>query len=480
MFSLLSILIHLTNSIFSGLYASQFLKSKQNKKIIIALWSVIYFAVQVVVFDVLLSRYPFNNMVGAIINVILLIGMQLIFFRREISRQLFVSFSFVAGKEIVKYVVSVANFALGAFIGKWINTLVIQGKIATDSQVDVANNILMATMCLVGTILYAVIMGIYLLLINKKYVRKEYQLQVGEIVFLILPSIAAICISITLRMMILTVENGTTTLIFNTVPATLFWIPVICIMLLGGVIANVILFQNVVHYHEENRKRTLLENQVLQMQKEVQEIQDIYTDMRGLRHDLRGHINNITQYVKKHNRDDDDDELNRYIRNMEETVSKLDFGYQSGNPITDIIIHQKRQDAERAGIKFSVDFRYPKELQIDVYDIGVILNNALENAIEATSLVEADKYISLHSYIKGNLFFIEVDNNFVRDIVMNKESGLPESNKADKKFHGMGLTNIQRCARKYKGDIDIVIDTSNQKQQIFNLTVMLNGKPADQ
>ena len=79
--------------------------------------------------------------------------------------------------------------------------------------------------------------------------------------------------------------------------------------------------------------------------------------------------------------------------------------------------------------------------------------------------------------MKGNLFFIEVENSFAREIVMNKESGLPESSKANKKFHGMGLINIQRCARKYKGDIDIVIGTSKQKQQIFNLTVMLNGKP---
>lgn len=479
MFNTLSILIHITNSIFSGLYTSQFLKSKQNKKITIALWSVIYFGVQVVIFEVLHNQYPFNNMVGAIINVILLMGMQLIFFPWEISNQLFVSFSFVAGKEIVKYVVSVANFALGDFICKWINLLVMQGKIATDSQVETANSIMVTLMCLASTILYAAIMGIYLLLINKKYVRKEYHLKVGEKVFLILPSIAAICISITLRMMILTVENGTTALIFNTVPETMFWIPVICIMLLGTVIANVILFQNVVQYHEENRKRALLENQVFQMQKEVQEIQDIYTDMRGLRHDLKGHINNIMQYVKKHN-DSDDEELNGYIRKMEETVSKLDFGYQSGNPITDIIIHQKKQEADRAGVKFLVDFSYPKEVQIDVYDIGIILNNALENAIEATSLVEVDKYISLHSYVKGNLFFIELDNSFIRDIVINKESGLPESSKADKKLHGMGLINIQRCARKYKGDIDIVIDDSNQKKQIFNLTVMLNGKSADQ
>ena len=476
MFNLLSILIHIINSIFSGVYTSRFLKCKQNKKITIILWTLTYFVTQVVIFEVIESRYPFNDAVGAIINVLLLLGMQWIFFRKGASGQLFVCFSFVAGKEIVKYIASVLINILGLITGKWINNLIMQDKIIRLEQVENVNNAIMLMVSVVCVLLYALLIGVYLSLINKNYVRKEYQLQVRENVFLVLPSIAAICISITIKMMVLNMENGTTTLIYNTVPATMFWIPVICIMLLGTVIANVILFQNVVQYHEENRKRTLLENQIQQMQKEVQEIQDIYTDMRGLRHDLRGHINNITQYVKKHN-NAEDEELNGYIRNMEETVNRLDFGYQTGNPITDIIIHQKKQDADRVGVKFSVDYIYPKELQIDVYDIGVILNNALENAIEAATLLNRDKYVSLHSYVKGNLFFIEVENSFAREIVMNKESGLPESSKANKKFHGMGLINIQRCARKYKGDIDIVIGTSRQKQQIFNLTVMLNGKP---
>lgn len=476
MFSLLSMLIHIINSIFSGVYTSQFLKSKQNKKITIILWTLTYFVVQVVIFEVIQSRYPFNDVVSAIINVLLLLGMQCVFFHKGTSGQLFVCFSFVAGKEIVKYIASVLNVALGTVTGKWLDALIMQGKIVANNQVELVTNIMLYVMYFVSAFLYALILGIYLSLIQKKYVRKEYQLQVRENVFLILPSIAAICISITLKMMIITVENGTTILIYDTVPATMFWIPVICVLLLGTVIANVILFQNVVQYHEENRKRTMLENQIQQMQREVQEIQDIYADMRGLRHDLRSHINNITQYVRKQN-NTDAEELNNYIRNMEDTVSRLDFGYQTGNPITDIIIHQKKQEADRAGVKFSVDFSYPKELQIDVYDIGVILNNALENAIEAATQMERDKYVSLHSYVKGNLFFVEVENSFAREIIMNKESGLPESSKANKKFHGMGLTNIQRCARKYKGDIDIVIGTSKQEQQIFNLTVMLNGKP---
>ena len=476
MFSLLSILIHIINSIFSGVYTSQFLKQKHDKKATVILWSIIYFIIQVVIFEVIQSHYPFNDVVSAVINVLLLLSMQWVFFRKGASGQLFVCFSFVAGKEIVKYIASVLSVALGEVGWSWMNTLMMQGKLVTSTQVEVANNIMIFLMSFASAILYALILGMYLLLINKKYVRKEYQLQVRENVFLILPSIAAICISITMKMMIITVENGTTILIYDTVPANLFWIPVICIMLLGAVIANVMLFQNVVQYHEENRKRTMLENQIQQMQKEVQEIQDIYADMRGLRHDLRGHINNITQYVKKQN-NTDAEELNDYIRNMEETVSRLDFGYQTGNPITDIIIHQKKQEADRAGVKFSVDFSYPKELQIDVYDIGVVLNNALENAIEAAILLEREKYVSLHSYMKGNLFFVEVENSFARELVMNKESGLPESSKANKNFHGMGLANIQRCARKYRGDIDIVIDTSKKEQQIFNLTIMLNGKP---
>ena len=103
MFDLLSLLIHIINSVFSGFYISRFLKSKQNKKLTVLLWSVIYFIVQIVIFDVIQSQYPFDNVAGAIINILLFIVMQLVFFYREPSRQIFVCFSFVAEKEIVKY-----------------------------------------------------------------------------------------------------------------------------------------------------------------------------------------------------------------------------------------------------------------------------------------------------------------------------------------------------------------------------------------
>lgn len=137
---------------------------------------------------------------------------------------------------------------------------------------------------------------------------------------------------------------------------------------------------------------------------------------------------------------------------MKTTASRLDFEYRTGNPITDVIIHQKKQEAEKKNISFEADFLYPGKQQIDVYDIGIVLNNALENAIEAGSTVPGKKSISLRSYMKGNLFFIEVENDFGDEIIFDDKTGLPASSKEDKKLHGLGMENIQRCAKKYMGD----------------------------
>ena len=94
-------------------------------------------------------------------------------------------------------------------------------------------------------------------------------------------------------------------------------------------LANVILFQKMVQYHEENGKRTLLENQVRQMRKEIAQIQDIYTDMRGLRHDMRSHLANIS-LLTKGTIDSVNEELESYIGKMEETVSSKENGELHG------------------------------------------------------------------------------------------------------------------------------------------------------
>jgi signal transduction histidine kinase len=473
---LLPVSIYLVDSILSGIYSQGFLKEKYGKKAVLAVWGAAFFLIQIAVYEILDNRFPINEVVGIIVNVCVLLFMQFFLFEKDMQKQVFVAFSFVAGKESIKYIVSVFSIAFTGLWNKTFDILLAKSVSNTLDKLYHWTHISVIVIAVICVLFYAFLLSIYLFLISRKFVNKDYLLQVQENIFLVLPCVAALCISVTIKMMITSVENGMTVIIYDTVPATRFWIPVICVLLLSAIVASVILFQKLVQYNEETGKRAILENQVRQMQKEIVEIQDIYTDMRGLRHDMRSHIANISLLVKNV-AGSVNEELESYIGKMEETVSKLDFTYQTGNPITDIIIHQKGQEAEKKQIQFKVDFAYPPNLLIDIYDIAVILNNALENAIEACRKTEGNKQIKLHSYVKGSLFFIEIENDFSEDIIIEKESGLPVSSKESGKLHGIGISNIQRCAKKYKGDIDIEIsDTDGRKK--FSLTVMINGKPA--
>ena len=465
----LSLLIYLVNSITGGIYVQKFLREKYRKNIVLFVWTSLYFITQILIPEKLNNTYPLR----AFADIAIVLILQILLYNKDLLKQLFAAVSFVAGKEIIKHITVVLNYSQYRISDKILTA--VSESITTMEKAKMWNFISNGVIWFITLLIYSLLMVIYFSVISKKFSGKNRSLKVHQYAFLILPSILTLCISIAFRMMIIFAENGiTTTAIYEKIPATMFWIPLICLLLLGVNISSVILFQKSVQLGEEEKKRSILENQMAQMQREIEEIQDIYADMRGLRHDMKSHLESIAAVIRRTS-GKDREELDDYIGKMEATVSRPDFAYKTGNPITDVIIHQKKQEAEKRNISFKADFTYPDKRQIDVYDIGIVLNNALENAIEASGKLEGEKSINLCSYMKGNLFFIEVKNDFSGELILDSETGLPISSKEDNRLHGLGMENIQRCAKKYMGDTDITISgTGNRKR--FNLIVMMYEK----
>ena len=98
----------------------------------------------------------------------------------------------------------------------------------------------------------------------------------------------------------------------------------------------------------------------------------------------------------------------------------------------------------------------------------MILNNALENALEAASKVEGG-YIRVSSGWQKRTFLTEVSNSFDGELKWDRESGFPITTKAEGAFHGMGIQNIQRVAEKYCGAVDIEVQEGE-----FILTVLMS------
>ena len=566
----LPVSIRLIDAILSGIYNQNFLSPKHGKKITLISWALIFFLIGIF----LLEPYTSGGLTCILTYIIAIFLLQALFFQKDYAKLLFVNLTFVAGKYIINYIICVIFIYIGEITNIIVNYFISNEYIKTLEQAKVLTQTTNLIHFGITVLIYAVIFSFYLFFISKKYVCQNHSLNFKESAYLVFPCVTSLFIYITLRKLILTVENGRTYLIFDTLPETKIWVATISFLLLGTIIATDILFQYFVQYNEESRKRIFLENQVIQTKKEVTEIENIYSDMRGLRHDMQSHINSILLYVRNI-AGKNSNEIESYVGKIQETLGKLDFSYHSGNPIIDIIIHQAQQRAKQEGISFCVNFVYPKtkekrdkraeirdletandsyELKsslrdsergvaihnnreksderfeecskslhmrlpqgmaacklpqdviataggvrrmsdgrvtepeeplnschihqslskdlVDVYDIAVILNNALENAFEACQNLTGEKFINLHSYLKGNLFFIEIENDFDNPITFNEVTGLPESHKPDKNNHGVGLANIQKSAKKYLGDIDIEISSSNDRQR-FNLTVMM-------
>lgn len=62
------------------------------------------------------------------------------------------------------------------------------------------------------------------------------------------------------------------------------------------------------------------------------------------------------------------------------------------------------------------------------FDISVILNNALHNALGYVSK-EDNSYIPIRSYRRQNAYMIEVCNSFTGSLSLDAESGLPMTSK---------------------------------------------------
>ena len=236
-----------------------------------------------------------------------------------------------------------------------------------------------------------------------------------------------------------------------------------CTVSVITVMVVIVLYQNIKTKQEENLHAEMLAVQIGNMRKHIRQVESLYNDIHSIKHDMANHILILERLYKT----DNIEEAMVYSAKLKEKLEGVTNGIKSGNPITDVILQELKNEATEMGIGFSSGFFYPACSRIDVFDISIILNNALQNAIENTERNKAG-FISVISYRRNNAYMIEISNSFKGNLQWNTQNGLIFTSKEEKEGHGYGLSNIRKVAQKYSGDIDIVSDGGK-----FCLCIML-------
>ena len=350
------------------------------------------------------------------------------------------------------------------------------GNFRSEKDIEIKLNVYIIGVQLIQFLMIMLLIYFTLKIIVRDFKEKKYIISRTELLFLITPSAVGLMICIFLRIILITTEDGVTQMLYERYPAVYVVVPAILLLSLLSVLFDVKLFQDMIHLNAEKSSRIILEKQIDGLQTHIEEMERIYSDMRGVKHDLKNTVSVIRQLS---NNREDNAELQTYISEMNQCLEKLEIRFNTGNTVADTLLNMKYYEAVRNVPNINIyadDLIFSQELKIHSYDIGIILGNALDNAIEACKKLKinepnADTFIRLRSVQKGNFLILTIENSFYGKLVTNSQNELPATDKADKKSHGIGLANIKSTAEKYQGTMDFKV-----KDRVFILSVMMKNE----
>ena len=188
----------------------------------------------------------------------------------------------------------------------------------------------------------------------------------------------------------------------------------------------------------ENYQRELLDTH-------YQEVENMYRQMRGWRHDYRNHIQTMKAYAAQ----GDLEAIRSYLDLLDTDLNTVDTVVKTGNAMADAILNSKISLAKARDIPVHVDAHIPVKLTMSELDLCVILGNLFDNAMEASlALPPQERLIRVYMDMKGTQLYISF-TNFTATGKLRKVGKGFRTTKGE--GHGFGLVRMDAIVERLDG-----------------------------
>ncbi len=176
-----------------------------------------------------------------------------------------------------------------------------------------------------------------------------------------------------------------------------------------------------------------------------EEVETMYRQMRGWRHDYRNHIQTMKAYAAS----GDMESIRQYLDHLDTDLNTVDTVIKTGNPMADAILNSKISLAKSKRIPVRATAFIPVKLTISDLDLCVILGNLFDNAIDASlELPEEERLIRVYMDMKNTQLYISF-TNFTAGKKLTRSGKRFLTTKGP--GHGFGLVRIDAIIRRLDG-----------------------------
>jgi signal transduction histidine kinase len=202
-------------------------------------------------------------------------------------------------------------------------------------------------------------------------------------------------------------------------------------------------------------------------------LDNMFTLIRGQRHDLINHVNAI-HYLATYGTKE---ELLQYTMDLTGQVTQVNDIVRIGNPAIAAIVTAKIVEASRNHIHFEHELIGFKDVSLGVktLDMVRIISNLIDNAFdEVMKLPEEKRKVVLKGHTDHEKIYISVSNTCAKTITAEEknrffQSGYSTKMTGDKKHSGLGLAIVKNLVSMYKGTVEC--DISKKEHIEFQVTI---------
>lgn len=235
------------------------------------------------------------------------------------------------------------------------------------------------------------------------------------------------------------------------------------------IIFNIVIFillQGISNFIHEKATTSIILNNQVNLEKHILELDNKQKEIKKIRHDMLNHYGILEYLIENENKE----ESLEYLRSLRAVFESTSNYYKTGNYIADAVINQVINKNKQYNIQFNMQIYIPPVIQMEPMDLGAILSNLLDNAIEAVREIENNsRKININIHPHNEKLLIDISNSVMDNPI--KDGVLIRRQKEHYNEHGYGMKSIQYVVDKYSGYMSYKCENS-----IFNITILLNCK----